>query len=325
MSAQRPGALTFVTVVFEPEIALLRLQARSLARFLDPDCVESIIVLDNCAGGMRASTRRSLTAAFGTVLAPRVTILRTSELGVQGSTEGWRSQQAAKLLISMQIETQHYVILDAKNHLIAPIGCDSFVTADGHARGGTHPYTEHPLRKDLERTLRYLGADDDEVARRVANFPQTTTPYVIETALAQRIIRDVETTAGEPFPDTFERAQLLEFFLYAGWSIEREQRVPVDGGAIAAPIIWPGKADLQGAEAAIREAESADAAWFSVHRRVLARSDAATRSRIIDFWVVRNVMTAREASRFVRRFRRSYVPAVARARIAERLLRVRGR
>ncbi|WP_347756904.1 DUF6492 family protein [Agrococcus sp. ProA11] len=320
-----PRALTFVTVVFEPEIPLLRLQARSLARFLDEAAVAEIIVLDNCAGGMPGRTRRRVLAEFGPILAPRVTFLRTAELGVRGSTAGWRSQQAAKLLIARRIGTSHYVILDAKNHLVAPGAASDFVDATGTARGGTHPYTEHPLRSDLERTLRFLGADDAAVARAIEDFPTTITPFVIDTALALRMIDDVEATAGEPFATAFERARLLEFFLYSGWSIRREQRVPVNGAAIRAPIIWPGRATEQGARDAIRERDDADARWFSVHRRVLVRADAATRRHIIAFWTERELMSAAEARAFVRRFRRSYVPAVARARIAERLSVLGGR
>lgn len=328
---EAPGAaaarapLTFVTVVFEPEISLLRLQARSFARFLDEACVAEIIVLDNCAGGMRGRTRRSVLEEFGATLAPRVSFIRTAALGVQGSTEGWRSQQAAKLLIAARVRTQHYVIVDAKNHLIAPAGVECFVDSAGAARGGTHPYTAHPLRKDLERTLRYLGADDGEVALAIEDFPPTATPFVIDTSVARSMIQDVEASSGESFGAAFERARLLEFFLYSGWSIRHGHGVPVNGDAIRAPIIWPGRATEEGAAAAIREAQETSASWFSVHRRVLARANAGTRRRIIDFWVSSGLMSGAEATRFVQRFRLAYVPAVGRARVAERLSRLGGR
>lgn len=318
-------ALTFTTVVFGPEAALLRLQARSLAHFLDASCVERIIVLDNCTGGMAARTRRSLLAEFGTELAPRVTTIRTASLGVHGSTAGWRSQQAAKLLIAQQISTPHYVILDAKNHLIAPAHYEDFVDAAGTARGGTHPYTSHPLRADLERTLRSLDADDSDIERCLADFPPTATPFVVETALAIRMMRDVAARAGEPFGAAFERGRLLEFFLYSGWSILREQRMPVDGDAIRAPVIWPGRATEEGAAAAIREADATGAAWFSVHRRTLWRADAATRRMLAGFWASRGLMGAAEADRFISRFRCTYLPALGRTRIAERLSRLGGR
>lgn len=317
--------LTFVTVVFEPEIALLRLQARSFARFLDEACVAEILVLDNCAGGMRGGTRRSVLREFGATLAPRVTFTRTAALGVHGGAEGWRSQQAAKLLICGRVRTPHYVIVDAKNHLIAPAGRTAFVDRSGTARGGTHSYADHPLRRELEHTLRYLGADDAEIAAAIDDFPPTATPFVVDTALAREMIEDVEAAAGERFGSAFEHAKLLEFFLYSGWSIHHGRGAPVNGDAFRAAIIWPRRANEAGALDAIREAQETDAEWFSVHRRVLARADGATRRRIIDFWVARQLMSASEATRFMRRFRLAYVPAVGRARVAERLSRLGGR
>lgn len=314
-------SLSFVTVVFEPELPLLRLQARSLSRFLDPACVAEIVVLDNCAGGMRTSARRELIDGFG-ALSPRVTVLRTSGLGVDGGTAGWRSQQAAKLLIARRIRTPHYVVLDAKNHLIAPAGAHDFVDAAGAARGGTHSYATHPLRADLERTLRHLGADERQVARLVDDFPRTATPFVIDTALALRMLHEVEQQEGVPFGDAFERARLLEFFLYSGWAILRGPGVPVNGDPLHAPVIWPARATDEGAAEAIRDAVSTGAAWFAVHRRSLARADAPTRRRIARFWSDRGLMDPSEASRFVRRFRLAYAPAMGRARIGERLSRL---
>jgi len=325
VTAGTAAALAIVTVVFEPELPLLRLQATSLVRFLDPEGVAEVVVLDNCAGGMGERARRAVLDRLGPVLAPRTRILRTSELGIDGGTAGWRSQQAAKLLIARRIRTPRYVILDAKNHLIGPASAADLVGPSGMARGGTHPYTEHPLRADLERTLRYLGADVDAVERLLRDFPRTATPFVVDTALARRMLDDVERRSGAPFREAFERERLLEFFLYSGWCILHGGGVPVDGDAIPAPIIWPGRATERGADEAIREALETRASWFAVHRRVLARGDARTRRRIAAFWVDRGLMSAPEAVRFVRRFRAAYVPGTARARVAERLSRLRDR
>lgn len=313
--------LSFVTVVFEPELPLLRLQARSLSRFLDPACVAEIVVLDNCAGGMGARARREVLASFG-ALAPRVTVMRTSRLGVDGGTAGWRSQQAAKLLIARRIRTPHYVVLDAKNHLIAPASSADFVDATGTARGGTHSYASHPLRVDLERTLHHLGADAGAVARLVDDFPRTATPFVLDTALVRRMMLDLEQQERVPFGVAFERARLLEFFLYSSWAILRGPGLPVNGDPLHAPIIWPSRATEEGAAEAIHDAIATGAAWFAVHRRSLARADAPTRRRIARFWSDRGLMEPAEAARFVRRFRMAYVPAMGRARFAERVSRL---
>lgn len=320
-----PAALSFVTVVFEPEIPLLLLQARSLARYLDPNAVAEIIVLDNCGGGMGRHARRDLLDSLGPALAQRAKIVRTTDLGVDGGTQGWRSQQAAKLLVAHRIGTAHFVILDAKNHAIAPTGAADFVDAAGRARGGTHPYTTHPLRAALEHTLRYLDADDAVVESAIAGFPRTATPFVIDTAIARRMMDDVQGRSGRQFSEEFERAQLLEFFLYSGWSMLRGDGVPVNGDAIDAPIVWPGRATEHQVAEVVNAALETDANWFAVHRRALARADAVTRQRLASFWVDRDLMDAQESARFLRRFRAGYGPAMVRARLSERVSRIRRR
>ncbi|WP_413319371.1 hypothetical protein AA0Z99_03150 [Agrococcus sp. 1P02AA] len=323
--ARGDAQLTFVTVVFEPELGLLRLQARSMARFLDPECVAALIVLDNCAGGMPARAQRSVRSALGPVLGARVRFVRTAELGVLAQAQGWRSQQAAKLLIARSVDTRHLVVLDAKNHLIAPAGADAFVDGAGRPRGGTHPYRAHPLRADLERTLRYLGASDAVVEAALDDFPPTSTPFVLDVELARAMLDDVEHGAGRSFAEEFERAQLLEFFLYSGWSILRAGRAPVTGEPIPAPIVWPGRADVAGARAAIAEAERTGAAWFAVHRRVLARADRAALALIVEFWSSRGLMSTRDGASFVRRFRAAFVPSMLRSRLAQRVASLRSR
>jgi hypothetical protein len=314
--------LTFVSVVFEPELPLLLLQARSLARFLDPACVDEVVVLDNCAGGMGHRARDRLERALGSELAARSTVLRTGALGVERTAQGWRSQQAAKLLVARRVRSRHYVVLDAKNHLLGPSGRSDFVGPDGRARGAIHPYDEHPLRRDLERTLGYLGADAAAVERLRAGFPRTATPFVIATAVARRMLDDVERASCRPFAAEFERARLLEFFLYSGWSILRGDGVPVDGTPIPAPIVWPSLATPAGVERVIDEARARGSSWFAVHRRALARADSAARRRIEQHWVSSGLLDAEEAAAFTLRFRIGYAPATLRARLGERLARV---
>jgi hypothetical protein len=313
--------LAFVTVVFEAEIGLLELQARSLRAHLAPGTASAIVVLDNTARGLSRRTRARIAREYGP-LEPLVSYVRTADLGVDGAVHGWRSQQAAKLLIARHVQTSHVVILDAKNHLIADAGVDHFVGADGVPRGGTHSYLEHPLRDELERTLRHLGADEAEISAAVADFPPTATPFVVDTDVVRALIEHVEGSAGTGFAEAFERAGLLEFFLYSGWArLHRPARPVVDGRAIPAPVIWPRRAHLEGVEATIAEVHEQDALWFAVHRRVLARGDRDTRRRIEAFWAERDLLTPREARAFVRRFRLRYAPLMAKTRAVEAVRR----
>lgn len=325
IETRAPNELTFVSVVFTAEIRLLRLQARSLAIYLDPECVEEFLVLDNCTDGMSSRAIRALKRELGPTLESKLSILRTRDLGVDTAAHGWRSQQAAKLLVARRIRTPHYVVLDAKNHLIAPVGVNDFVDAAGTPNGGTHTYVTHPLRRDLERTLRYFNAEEDTIGTMIADFPPTATPFVMTTGTVRQLLDDVENRSGRSFVNEFERANLLEFFLYSAWSMLRGAGLPVNGSPIQSPVIWFGAATKSGAISAISAVDRTDAAWFAVHRRALMRGDAAMRDVVIRFWADRGLMSVPEGKHFIRAFRRAYFPSVARTRVTERMRALRRR
>lgn len=319
--------LTLVTVVFDAEVTLLELQAMSVARYLDPASVAEIVVLDNCVFGLSRRSLRRLASAYGD-LWERVRIIRTRDLIDPRATTGWRSQQAAKLAVATRVNTAHYVLLDAKNHFIRRTDADAFVGADGRAHGAFHGYDGHPLRGALEHTLRYLGADDELVARARASFLPTATPFVMTTAYVRELMSEITAASGRQFADEFERQQLLEFFLYSGWLAIRGPGIAtaVDGVSIDSPTVWPRVATIEGVQETIAEAARDRAFVFAVHRQVLARADEATRNRIAANWVDAGLFPDLRASRkLLRRFRRHYLPALVLTRGVELLNRKRAR
>ena len=324
--ATRPApAITFVTVVFDAELDLLELQARSLGLYMAPATIHQIIVINNGVRDFSGATTRRLRLAYGP-LWDVVRIVRTTEVVDARRARGWRSQQAAKLAIARGITTEHYVVLDAKNHLTRPTDTSSFVGTDGRAHGALHTYREHPLRSSLERTLGYLGATEQQTQQAVSSFPPTATPFVFATSLVRGMLDGVEEKSSAPFETTFEREELLEFFLYSGWVLTHGPGIfgAMDGRSIPSPTVWPKAADVAGVRAAIAEAIRDDAFVFAVHRQVLARADRLTRELIAEHWVNVGLFAhPREAQVLIRRFRRRYVPALVVTRLAEKISRGR--
>ncbi|NJN91757.1 MAG: hypothetical protein HC878_16270 [Leptolyngbyaceae cyanobacterium SL_5_14] len=105
--------LTFVTVVFEEEYLLLQLQARSMRLYLSPIMVDEIIIIDNSCRGMPRAFKDELLIAYAQ-LAPLVKILLSKDICTIPSSQGWVSQQILKLMIAEHIESEWYVVLDAK-------------------------------------------------------------------------------------------------------------------------------------------------------------------------------------------------------------------
>lgn len=313
--------LTVVTVVFDPEVVLLEVQARSVARYLDADAQHAILVIDNCIGGLRHRRRERLLRQYGPHQA-RVRFVRLRDLVDTRGVDGWRAQQLGKLLVAVGVATPHYVVLDAKNHLIRPCSSQTFLAGDGRAHGACHSYETHPLRAQLETTLRYLGAAPAEVRAAMLAFPPTAPPFVFDTALVRSMIGDLEMRSGRAFAQEFERSGLLEFFLYSGWlALRGPGHVAAwDGTPLLSPTVWPKAASAEGVARA--GAEAHDATVFGVHRQVLARGDTATCAAVAGLWVRYGLAADRdEALRLIARLRHGYVPWMVATRSLERWYR----
>nr|WP_315266233.1 DUF6492 family protein [Microbacterium lemovicicum] len=316
--------LTFVSVVFDAEVTLLELQARSMRLFLAPDAVDQIFVLDNCLFGLGSHRRARLRDAYG-VHASKVSFVRTRDLFDPGATSGWRSQQAAKLVISSRVRTTDYVTLDAKNHFTRAVTQLDFIDEDGRARGRSHPYDQHPLKSSLVRTVEYVGGDEPTVENAVRAFPPTATPFVLRTSIVRELILDVEKSSGRAFALEFETQRLLEFFLYSGWATVRGPGLAAlrNETPLPSPTVWPKAAHLAGVENTIAEARESAAFVFAVHRQALAHADAPTLDRIARHWVSIGLFSdAADVRKFLSRFKRAYTPALVLTRSAERVQRL---
>jgi len=296
LGAQAPGEVTtFVTVTHPAEFDLLRLQARSMARFLDPRTVRGVLVVLNASSAAARRRLEVLLPAYGP-LTDRVRVVAREEVArVRGST-GWRGQQVLKLLTCALVETDHYVLLDSKNHFVAEPSRDHFVGPDGRARLRTASYVAHPLRCNVERVLRYVGLDP---ADHLAEFSSTVTPFVVNTALVRELVKDVERCSGRPFDREFLAADLTEFPLYTAWLLARgigwEDAHRLDGAR--SPAVWPRGRTLQGVRHEIAEVERLDAPVFAVHRRALAGLPDPAVDELAGFWTERGLFDSADAAR----------------------------
>ncbi|HWH25851.1 MAG TPA: DUF6492 family protein [Pseudolysinimonas sp.] len=308
---------TFVTVVFEPELPLLELQARSMAKFLDPAYIARIIVLDNTDTGISARAWKRVIREYGS-LADRVELVGSTQLAGAMATSGWLSQQVLKLAVSSIVHTPSYVTLDAKNHFVRPSGLSDFEAADGRAFGNFHGYETHPHRSALERVLEYEGLDP---ARFVSRFGATATPFTLYTDRVAALMADVERRSGTEFSTEFIRARLTEYFLYSAWLVAQGETLEelYDPSGVDCPAIWPRGATVEGVTAALNDVRERDPALFSVHRTALAKMNSRAAATLGGLWVERGLFeSASQARSFVRRYRARYFPLVAMKKLRDR-------
>lgn len=277
------GGLALVSVFFEPELALQRLQAASVARFVPPGYFRAIRIIDNTQRGIESNVAGELIDAFDDHR-DHVRILRPNDVDRLPAATGWWSQQVLKLSIARQLDASHYLVLDAKNHFVAvPDEC-RFVTADGRARVSAYSFAEHPLRHALERTIEYVGLSDPEGL--IDHFTSTTTPFTFETARVATMMGQIEAESGRPFATEFVRSGLTEFFLYSAWAIRDGERLEdvFDLTAESMPAVWPRRADVEGVRGAVAQAAASGAPLFSVHRRAYQSLPQDARRELAEYW-----------------------------------------
>ena len=309
--------LAFVTVVFEPEYPLLWLQARSMAMFLPDVLVEEIFVIDNSARSMPPRVMEQLLDEYGP-LSAKVRVLRPRDICLMPPTAGYTAQQVLKLCVAARVSPDRYVVLDAKNHFVAPVVRELFEAPDGRARVSTTDYASHAQRPQLVHVLEYLGLDPEAS---VEQFTATTVPpFVFATSVVTSMIDDIERRSGRSFPQEFVANRLTEFFLYMGWIIATNGSLDeiYELRPASRPYVWPKTANRDGVERAIRNATDTRAAVFAVHRIALARLDARSAAALSDFWVCKRLFSTRDdAERFIAEYARAYRRALWRARVRD--------
>ena len=313
-------SLSLVTVFFEAEISLLALQARSMARFHDPDGFQQILVIDNTRSGIAEHTRRRLDREFGP-WRRKVEYVRPARIVDLPAMPGWEGQQVLKLMANRLVAGDHYVVLDAKNHWNQPTDYTTFVNPDGRARGASHSYRGHALEARVGGAMRYLGVDPEAW---LDHFPVTHTPVVLQRDVVGELVAAVEKRSGRPFAEEFERAGLLEFPLYASWLIATYGGLDghVDGSTVRSTTIWPSM-DAAQLASELRAATELDSPFLAVHRRALARASLPSARVLADLWVDRGLFATRRAAlRFVGAFKVTYLLTMTERKVRTRLTRL---
>jgi Family of unknown function (DUF6492) len=287
---------TIVTVVYEGDSGLMRIQARSLERYLDRDLIAEIVVVDNSRSGMPEGWQAALLLDYGS-LGAKVRIVQANAIAdIRPSISGWFSQQILKLMVSAHVRTSSYVVLDGKNHLVHRLRRHQLETEDGHPRSYLMSYEGHPMRQFLVNTLEYFALDP---AVHVREFTPTTTPFTIPTQLARDLVADVEARERRPFPGAFvdDGFKRSEFFMLAAHLLSRGESLAsvYDMSSPASPAIWP-ESSAADCLAAIATSDRLALPFFGVHRRVLPKLDHSTRLAIAEFWCRRELFDSAESA-----------------------------
>ena len=215
---QQNAKLELVVVGFTGELRALKLQARSLRLFAAPGMFERIIYIcnDNAFRPFKNFIETEVKPELGPLAQLVEVVAYERVLGKRIEKTGWRSQQALKLLVAQMVQTPQFLILDSKNHFIRPFNTGTFITPEGKLR--VNPVPINPLfRAHFESACHYFGV---ESSHNIDTAHPMTTPFIMATNIARKLIASVEGREKTSFFDMFIRdTSLNEFFFYYAYLI----------------------------------------------------------------------------------------------------------
>lgn len=190
--------IDFCTVVFQEELDVLKLQARSIERYGYDVGVIRVILNDDSV----------VDPAWWGKLADQVEIIPRSQFGSTWCDNGWVSQQALKILGCAVGANAWTTVLDAKTLLTKQI--DIFDSTGRPQVGSLSIQTVfEPSRQIINQLF------DIDMQQQLG---PGGVPFVINNAQARALIQDVQIMTNENFAEWFQtQGMLTEFMLYSGY------------------------------------------------------------------------------------------------------------
>jgi len=190
------------TVVFDAELDVLKLQARSIELYCQHIGLKNIFVMVN-------DHSRVDPAWYGT-FADHVRVIPRTYFGGAWSDNGWVSQQVLKLLGAAMSDNAWCMILDAKTLFVRPVELDQVLT-DGRAATGSMPI--YPVFESSRNITNKLFDIDLP-----AQLGPGGVPFFVEPSLTRELIGEVKHRTGQVFRHYFQlQGRLTEFILYSGY------------------------------------------------------------------------------------------------------------
>lgn len=194
------------TVVFRQELAALKVQAQSIARYAPNLGTRNIYVVVNDDD----SVVGEIDSAWWGDLADRVMVVPRTAFSTDWCNNGWVSQQALKLLCSAMSYNQYVMVLDAKTILVREFDPAEILDQGRPCVGQMAIFPVFQPSADIAGALW-----DITVSQQLG---PGGVPYFFHTATTREMIADIEQRTRQSFPSWFQaQGMLTEFVLYSAW------------------------------------------------------------------------------------------------------------
>jgi hypothetical protein len=196
-------------VVFEKEIPLIEIQARSIELYIDTDIIKNIYVVVNDEDFIVDQ----INPMWWGINSNKVQIIPRSKYGVDPTLIGWDSQQMYKLFAAESAESNWSMCLDAKTWFVHRLQWDKLFDEQHTVKFRSIPVI--PVFKSAQEFLeKFYNIDMKEV------IGPGGVPFMFHTETVKSMFTDLST----PFLEFFSThvrfpANITEFMLYSAYVI----------------------------------------------------------------------------------------------------------
>jgi len=204
--------IELITVVFEKEIPLIKIQANSIAQYIDSGDIERITVVVNDVDAVC----ELIDVAWYKQNAHKVRIIARSQWGYTNRMTGWEGQQLCKLLAASESVSQWSMVLDAKTWFVKRLNLALLFDEAERPRVGLSTVNEHFVTgvKFIEQLY---NVDLAQV------IGPSGVPFMFHTETVQALVNSVADFA-EFFQTNVRHPNFIsEFHLYSGYFLWRHK------------------------------------------------------------------------------------------------------
>ena len=278
--------IDIVTVVFQEELEILRVQAQSIDLFCSTELVQDIIVVVNDTAGVATAVDPAWWGQFR----DRVRIIPREKFGQVWSDNGWVSQQALKLLGSAQARSKWAQVLDAKTLLVKPVTQQLWDSAGRIHAGTLDIYPVFYPSRDIVNQLFDIHLEHQ--------IGPGGVPFFFVTDAVRSMLNMIETQTAQSFAPWFQdQGRLTEFMLYSGYVAatgDRYSQYYSKDNAITPVNICHSEMGIF--DIKLQQMIENNPVSVSIHRRAWAQATSEQRRQYREFLISRGISTAADIS-----------------------------
>jgi hypothetical protein len=283
-----------VSVFCHRDLKAQLLQLSSIARYVSRGALGEMVLVAN--GGFDISDeslRNLMKSAAGDLPFVLVTHRDLDVPDSLADANGWLTQQALKLEVVRLCRSPRYVVLDAKNHFVAPFVESDLISGDRF--WATLIEDRGAATETFSHCYDFLEVP---ASRRQRQHVAVHTPFVFERALALELAGEVALRSGKSLTQVlFDQPLLSEFGLYQAFAARLGLSIvkPLPPGEeIGHTIFWfPGTTPGH-VTRSIEKARSGSVKVFGVHWVQVYLLAPAQRLELAQFWLDRGLTTELE-------------------------------